>query len=361
MIVSLSVPRRPEFPATRALSGRLPGGSAPASAALDTRGNKSTAARPDGRRTLPERAVYEAARQARRGGQARAVAGSYDAIGESERAERIRSCGRLVVYGCDGGCGALHGRHAYHCRDRLCPYCAVLRGHHLAEKVLPLVQAMARPLFLTLTVQNGPDLAERGRHLRRAFERLRRRRVWTDHIAGGIAIEEVTHNGEAGTWHPHLHVVVESALPAAALLPLIRAVWRDLTGDSYIVDVRPLTDVREACKYTAKLATIVYSPALVAEFTAYAARRRMVVPFGACYGAAAVLVAVEGEVPAVEVGPVEERACPGCGALGTLRRVYGHGWSLAEAVPIGDGWYTPCRTSGEWLAVLRARRRPPAG
>jgi hypothetical protein len=217
---------------------------------------------------------------------------------------------------------------------------------------------MAGPLFLTLTVKNGPDLGERGRHLRAAFVKLRRRKFWREHVAGGIAIEEVTHN--AVTWHPHLHIVIDSDLPPAQLQALIRVAWAALTGDSFIVDVRSLTGpdlaaaVREACKYTAKLSSIVYRPALVAEFTRYAAGRRMVVPFGSCYGVER-LAEVESETPAHEDLPLHEVPCPSCGTVGTLHRALGRGWLRSDAVLIGDGWYVRGSSVEVWKAVLAAR------
>jgi hypothetical protein len=235
----------------------------------------------------------------------------------------------------------------------------VLRGYQLSERVEPLVKAMAAPLFLTLTVRNGSDLRERGHHLRRSFEKLRRRRYWREHVAGGIAIEEIVHNGKE--WHPHLHIIVDSGTPSAVLLPELVALWLEVTGDSFIIDVRPLTELREACKYTAKLSGIVYYPALVKEFTAYAARRRMVVPFGNCYGQAALeaLAAAEVETPTVQTHFPEDLPCPSCGLVGGLRRLLGHGWTRAEAAAVGGGWYVHCNSRADWEAVLRVRERVP--
>jgi hypothetical protein len=132
-----------------------------------------------------------------------------------------------------------------------------------------------------------------------------------------------------------------------------------VTGDSFIIDVRPLTELREACKYTAKLSGIVYYPDLVREFTAYAARRRMVVPFGNCYGQAAAeaLAAVETETPAVEMCVPEDLPCPSCGMVGGLRRVRGHEWTRTEVAAVGGGWYVRCKTRADWEAILRARER----
>ncbi len=330
------------------------------SLSLDTRGNKCAGLHP-----VDDPAERAALRQRRRGGQARSLARSYDAIGEAERAARVRSCGSVSVYVCADGCGQLHGRHAYHCRERLCTWCAGARGAQLGEALLPLVQAMANPWFLTLTVKNGPDLAGRAAHLRAAFKKLRRRAWWKANVAGGIAVEEVTRNERAGEWHPHLHLIIDAAVPQAALQTALAALWRAVTGDSYILDVRPFqgvtvaADLRELCKYTAKIADIVEDPALVRSYLDYARRRRLIVTFGSCYGAAAeaVLAAAEAEEPAQERTDVEHQPCPGCGAVGTLRHDPSRRWRMERVAPIGGGWYVPCRSVDDWRAVRERRWR----
>ena len=302
-------------------------------------------------------------RQRRRGGQARALARSYDAIGETERAAHVRGCGLLSVYACTAGCGELHGRHAYHCRERLCVWCAGARGAQLGDALLPLVQAMVQPWFLTLTVKNGPDLAERAAHLRQAFKKLRRRAWWRAHVVGGIAVEEVTRNYRTGDWHPHLHLIIDAAVPQAVLQAELAALWAAVTRDSFILDLRPFqgatvaSDLRELCKYTAKISDIVDSPALVRVYLDYARRRRLIVTFGSCYGAAAeaTLAAAEAEEPAQERTDVAQSPCPSCGAVGTLRHEPARRWRMESAAPVGGGWYVQCRSVDDWRAV-RARR-----
>ncbi len=328
---------------------------------LDTRGNKCAGFRP-----LEDSAERAALRQRRRGGQARALAWSYDVIGETERAARVRSCGSVSVYVCADGCGQLHGRHAYHCRERLCTWCAGARGAQLGDALLPLVRAMAQPWFLTLTVKNGPELAERAAHLRTAFKKLRRRAWWRAHVVGGIAVEEVTRNHRTGEWHPHLHLIVDAALPQAVLQAALRDLWASVTGDSFVLDVRPFqgatvaADLRELCKYTAKISDIVDAPALVRVYLDYARRRRLIVTFGSCYGAAAeaALAAAEAEEPGQERTDVEQQPCPGCGAVGTLRHDPSRRWRMEGVAPVGGGWYVLCRSVEEWRAV-RARRAGP--
>jgi len=311
-------------------------------------------------------AEHAALRQRRRGGQAKALARSYDAIGEGDRALRVRSCGGVSVYVCADGCGQLAGRHAYHCRERLCVYCAGARGAQLGDALLPLVQGMAQPWFLTLTVKNGSDLGERAAHLRAAFKKLRRRAWWRAHVVGGIAVEEVTRNARTGEWHPHLHLVIDADLPQAVLQATLGALWLAVTGDSHILDLRPFQgaevahDLRELCKYTAKISDIVEYPMLVRTYLDYARRRRLICTFGSCYGAAAeaALAAAEAEEPAEERTDVESQPCPGCGAVGTLRHDPSRHWRMDEVIAVGGGWYVPGRTLEEHRGVWVGRAGP---
>ena len=102
---------------------------------------------------------------------------------------------------------------------------------------------LQRPFLVTLTVKDGPDLAERFKHLMKAQRELWMRK----HRARGSAIDgvhaavwsyEVKRGAGSGLWHPHLHMVaMAEAMPDAFQLA---AEWRNITGDSFIVDVRPI-------------------------------------------------------------------------------------------------------------------------
>jgi hypothetical protein len=225
---------------------------------------------------------------------------------------------------------------------------------------------MARPWFVTLTVKTGPDLAERAAHLRKAFKKLRRRRWWVANVVGGIAVEEVTHNAETGYWHPHLHLIVDAAVDQAVLQAHLAVLWAAVTGDSFILDVRPFqgatvaADLRELCKYTAKISDIVDSPALVRTYLDYARRRRLIFTFGSCYGAAAeaVLAAAEAEEPSQEQTDVEAQPCPSCGEVGTLRHDQSRRYRMEDMISVGGGWYVPGRTLEEHRGVWVGRAGP---
>lgn len=166
------------------------------------------------------------------------------------------------------GCGNyLHFRHyftvdrvllhaACFCKQHLiCPLCAIRRGSKTLEAYLERFEVIRRewpllwPYLLTLTVKDGPDLPERWKHLNGSFKVLkdRRRNVlagvrgapWTEFakVKGAVGSYEVKRGKGSGQWHPHIHMV---ALCETAIDPVaIKREWEAITGDSFMVDVRP--------------------------------------------------------------------------------------------------------------------------
>lgn len=153
----------------------------------------------------------------------------------------------------------------------LCPMCAIRRGSKMLTAYLQRYQIVTasqsdlKPYLVTLTVKNGSDLQERFVHLRKAmrsmFESRRntlkgQRFVEFSKSEGGFHSIEVTNRGNG--WHPHVHMIWlcrekpdQSALSAE---------WLGITGDSHVVDVRPLTDpvdgFLEVCKYALKFSDL---------------------------------------------------------------------------------------------------------
>lgn len=135
----------------------------------------------------------------------------------------------------------------------LCPLCAIRRGAKALQAYLTRYEAITaekpalRPFLVTLTVKDGPDLAERFGHLRRGLQRLNKRRtrrgrgasVW-EQIAGAVWSYEVKRGSGSGLWHPHLHAVVLAELEPDQVQ--LAAEWREITGDSFVVDVRPMAE-----------------------------------------------------------------------------------------------------------------------
>lgn len=156
----------------------------------------------------------------------------------------------------------------------LCPMCAIRRGAKMLKAYLEKYEAVRqqeghlRPYLVTLTVKNGDDLDERLRHLRSAMRRMTQAR--RDHHSnskknrfvefarsmGGFHSIEVTNKGKG--WHPHVHMIwLCASQPDQEALS---AEWMAWTGDSHVVDVRPLHDpvegFMEVCKYALKFSDL---------------------------------------------------------------------------------------------------------
>jgi len=166
---------------------------------------------------------------------------------------------------------------AHTCKQHLlCPFCAMRRSGKFVAKNLPKVEQVINenrsriPVMVTFTVKNGPDLQERFTHLRNAHRRLNQRRrnhiqgrTYTEwaKVAGGITSYEFTKQDE-GDWHPHIHalVMLDDFIDQKAL----SAEWFDITGDSFVVDIRRIrsnpnaggldiaSGLLEVCKYALK-------------------------------------------------------------------------------------------------------------
>lgn len=101
-------------------------------------------------------------------------------------------------------------------------------------------------LHVVFTIRNQTDLFKGFRHLTRSVRKViergrlsaqrsdRDRTAFTDAL-GGVWCVEVTRNAEAGTWHPHVHmlVVYNGWLDQRSL----SNEWLGITGDSSIVHV----------------------------------------------------------------------------------------------------------------------------
>lgn len=173
--------------------------------------------------------------------------------------ERIRHCGEWLRF-----------RHYYTINQHklvagnfcdkplICGLCAILRGSRLLAAYLArlnLIQAVEprlRPVMVTLPVRNGDDLAGRLAHLRASLKTLHARRHRPNQpsvmhgIAGGVFSVEVVNTGNG--WHPHAHAIwmvdeTHEAFTNSRMWSLqkLSAEWHAITGDSFIVDARPIT------------------------------------------------------------------------------------------------------------------------
>lgn len=157
----------------------------------------------------------------------------------------------------------------------LCPFCAGIRASRAIQKYTERIDQVLKenrklkPVLITFTVLNGHDLRERSTHLMKSFRTLLDRR--RDYIKKGRGFNEFckingamysyenTYNEETKEWHPHLHMfaLLDDWIDQEQLCET----WHEITGDSFIVDIRRVKKEKglgyskaaaEVCKYALK-------------------------------------------------------------------------------------------------------------
>jgi hypothetical protein len=128
-----------------------------------------------------------------------------------------------------------------------------------------------------LTVKNIPDYlfgTYNVRELREAFGKLRRR---FKRITGGFYVVQATNYGRG--WHLHLHALFDGSFIVKNELS---KAWMDITGESFIVDIKSLIDPKRAVKYL--LSDFLQAPRIRPDdketFNAVFRGSRLVQPFG---------------------------------------------------------------------------------
>jgi replication protein len=174
-----------------------------------------------------------------------------------------------------------------HCRNRMCPRCATLRGLTLSRKVYAIVRAFNAPRFLTLTRRHDQaTLGEALTDLYGSFRRLRRSQAWKRHVESAVTTCEVTRNTKTSTWHVHLHIILDGTFwPHEEL----RDAWKTASNGSTIVYVRAVHDRERDAKYVAtyiaKPPNVLNWPVeTIAEYAQGIHGRRLVITTGKLHG-----------------------------------------------------------------------------
>lgn len=249
-----------------------------------------------------------------------------------KQARNLLDCGTRLIYLDYYRRNEWRLRHGFTCKQHLLCACCAMRRHAVLAKTyekrirhLLEVNPSWVPVLITKTVKDGPDLSERFAHISKAHRslvkwrndalranslRLRNPSVMR-HVYGGAGAYEFKRGSRSGLWHPHIHEI--ALLDADAFefteverkgkrvsVPLefeslLAKEWWQLTGDSYIVDVRRLyvedlaegkddlfAGVCEAFKYALKMNTLTPDD----QVQGYLALngRRLVYNYGCLYG-----------------------------------------------------------------------------
>ncbi|MFC9501986.1 protein rep, partial [Streptomyces sp. NPDC056982] len=126
-----------------------------------------------------------------------------------------------------------------------------------------------KPVLITFTVKNGTDLNERSAHLIKSLRTLIKRRQDYNKkgrgfnefckINGAMYSYENTYNEQSKEWHPHVHMF--ALLDDWIDQEHMSETWHEITGDSFIVDIRKVKKEKdlgyskaaaEVCKYALK-------------------------------------------------------------------------------------------------------------
>lgn len=168
---------------------------------------------------------------------------------------------------------------------KLCQFCALRRSSKLLQVIMKKVKLhmatypQASPFLLTFTVKDGPDLSERFRHINSALKALQSRarkrrnmgkglRTELEKVLGSFQTLEIKRGGNSGLWHPHIHMVC--FLTSEINVPRLIEEWLEITGDSFILDLRPLRaeteeelarSLCEVCAYVLKFSEMTGSDA----------------------------------------------------------------------------------------------------
>ena len=138
------------------------------------------------------------------------------------------------------------------CHLRFCPICNRSREKLIRHNVVDWLETKKYPKFLTLTLKHSTDdLRSQIDRLYSCFRVFRRLKLIKQRVQSGIWFFQIT-RGKSGTeWHPHLHCVITGGyLPKSEL----QRDWMRITGESFMVDIRLIRDVKSAACEVARYA-----------------------------------------------------------------------------------------------------------
>lgn len=139
------------------------------------------------------------------------------------------------------------------CKLRWCPICRDVSRFIVTTAVREWLEHQQYPKMITLTLKHSDDpLQLQIKRLYDSFQKLRRRAYFARLITGGVWFFQLKYNKGTQQWHPHIHCLV-----AGKFLPhnRLKNLWLKITGDSHVVDIRPVKDVESCSSEVARYAT----------------------------------------------------------------------------------------------------------
>lgn len=167
--------------------------------------------------------------------------------------QTVADCGNWLLFHDYYTANQVRLAKASFCRKHLlCPLCAIRRGAKMVEQKIPQVdQVMAdnpdlELHMMTLTIKDGDDLKERFNHLGKNVKGFMKKRHFKNRVTeakkikGALWSYEVKRGSNSNQWHPHAHFVVLTEKENPICENALSDEWHKQTGDSFIVDIRPI-------------------------------------------------------------------------------------------------------------------------
>jgi len=165
-----------------------------------------------------------------------------------------------------------HRLTATYCKNKHCEPCMRAKANKIAANLrTKLGTGTPRQFrFITLTLKHSDaPLREQVQRLYKSFKSLRGTKFWKRSQDGGVftlEVKLVEPTGAATTeigrrlgheWHPHLHVISDGRWISKQELSIA---WKQITGDSEVVDVAAVDRGKDVAAYVCKYITKGTSP-----------------------------------------------------------------------------------------------------
>ena len=182
--------------------------------------------------------------------------------GREDLADSFWSC-----YYCQSSLTIHEGKsYGYYCRQRFCPMCSKIRKAELINKYRPIIQKWEDPYFVTITVLacTALELNAKIKKVKEVYELLTRRFKQQNKRGKGIKVMcvrsiECNYNPLAGTYNPHIHLIVPNRKVANLIMSTWLKTWGvwEATGEhQHKRKIRDLDhDLIETIKYGTKFFT----------------------------------------------------------------------------------------------------------
>ncbi|MGE0021995.1 MAG: protein rep [Draconibacterium sp.] len=138
------------------------------------------------------------------------------------------------------------------CHIRFCPLCSAARGNYIRHRTKEWLESVAEPKFITFTLKHSDEfLHNQIKKLYDCFKKIRRHKLFTKALRGGIWFFQIKKSNSDQLWHPHIHFIADCKFISARK---ISKAWKELTEDSSIIDIRQVKDAGKAADYVARYA-----------------------------------------------------------------------------------------------------------